>query len=97
MSVNLLQQFIWSDREGRVINADRDTNPWPNTQDLEPLYEINHAFYINSRDNYYALGDRVGTCPALYICNGLQRVDIDWQSDFELAQRLMISANALES
>lgn len=89
MSVNRLQQFIWSDRERRVINTDRTINPWPNTQDLDPLYEINHAFYINSRQNYHALRDRIGVHPALYVCEGLRKIDIDWEDDFEVARSLL--------
>jgi N-acylneuraminate cytidylyltransferase len=92
MSVNRIQQFIWSEREKRVINTDRAANPWPNTQDLDPLYEINHAFYINSRHNYLTLGDRIGRSPALYVCEGLRRIDIDWQDDFEIAKSIMASS-----
>jgi len=89
MSVNRLQQFIWNDREKRIINADRAVNPWPNTQDLEPLFEINHAFYINSRVNYFTLKDRIGLRPALYVCEGLKKIDIDWTEDFDMAQSLI--------
>lgn len=85
MSVNKLQQFIWSDSEKKVINVDRDINPWPNTQDLDPLYEINHAFYISSRNNYISLNDRIGKNPCLYICEGLEKIDIDWEEDFIVA------------
>lgn len=89
MSVNRLQQFIWDGQQKRVINTDRSINPWPNTQDLAPLFEINHAFYINSRKNYLTQGDRIGRNPALYICEGLRRIDIDWQDDFEIARNLI--------
>lgn len=89
MSVNRLQQFLWSDSERKVINADRSINPWPNTQDLQPLYEINHAFYINSRDNYFGLRDRIGLHPALYVCEGLRKIDIDWPDDFDMARCLL--------
>ena len=73
------------------MNADCALNPWPNTQDLEPLYEINHAFYLNSRRNYESLGDRIGVNPALYVCNGLCKIDIDWQDDFDLAKSILKS------
>lgn len=89
MSVNRIQQFLWDDREHKVVNADRSINPWPNTQDLQPLYEINHAFYINSRKNYLGLRDRIGRRPALYLCEGLRKVDIDWQDDFDMARSLL--------
>lgn len=88
MSVNRLQQFIWDDARKAIINCDRAVNPWPNTQDLEPLYEINHAFYISSRANYLTLRDRIGVNPALYPCEGLKRIDIDWEEDFQIARHL---------
>lgn len=89
MSVNKIQQFLWDDREKRVINTDRSVNPWPNTQELEPLYEINHAFYINSRGNYLTMRDRIGKAPALFVCEGEKKIDIDWQDDFDLARSLL--------
>lgn len=89
MSVNKVQQFLWDDQLKRVVNTDRSINPWPNTQDLQPVYEINHAFYINSRKNYLNLHDRIGVSPALFICEGMKKIDIDWQDDFNLAQALL--------
>ncbi|MBO1922994.1 cytidylyltransferase domain-containing protein [Thiomicrorhabdus sp. 6S3-12] len=88
MSVNKLQQFIWSDQEKRVINVDRSINPWPNTQDLEPLFEINHAFYISSRDNYLQFNDRIGQNPCLFETTSVKKIDIDWPDDFELAVKI---------
>lgn len=88
MSVNKIQQFIWDDSMKKVINANRDINPWPNTQNLEPLYEINHGFYISSKENYLELNDRIGVSPALFICEGIKKIDIDWEEDFKLAQQL---------
>lgn len=85
MSVNKIQQFIWDDNLKKFINCNREINPWPNTQDLQPLYEINHAFYISSRSNYIKLNDRIGTNPYLFICSGNQKIDIDWEDDFNLA------------
>ena len=88
MSVNKLQQFIWSDYDKKVINVNREKNPWPNTQDLDPLYEINHAFYISSKSSYKKLNDRIGVNPYLYICDGIKKIDIDWEEDFRLAQKV---------
>lgn len=88
MSVNKIQQFIWSSEQKKVINVNRDLNPWPNTQDLEPLFEINHAFYISTRDNYLKYQDRIGINPALYLSEGEKKIDIDWEEDFVFAQRV---------
>lgn len=91
MSVNKLQQFIWDDKSKGIINIDRKENPWPNTQDLAPLYEINHAFYISKKENYFLLEDRIGKNPDLFICEGIKKIDIDWEDDFMIAEAIVKS------
>ncbi|MGJ1193472.1 cytidylyltransferase domain-containing protein [Sphingobacterium siyangense] len=86
LSVNKIQQFLWDEETGEVVNHDRSTVKWPRTQDLKPLYEINHAFYINSRENYLALHDRIGARPYLFELNKLASFDIDWDDDFKVAE-----------
>lgn len=88
MSVTKIQQFIWDDERKKIINCDRSINPWPNTQDLVPVYEVNHSFYISSRNNYLKLRDRIGLNPSLHISEGLKKIDIDWEHDFMMAQNL---------
>jgi N-acylneuraminate cytidylyltransferase len=88
LSVTKIQQFLWSKRENRCINHDRTVVKWPRTQDLEPLYEINHAFYINSRQNYFAHHDRIGVSPFLFELDKIRSFDIDWEEDFEIAQSI---------
>ncbi len=89
MSVTEIRQFIWSNREKKIINADTNIDTkWVQTQDLEPLYEINHAFYINSRENYISMSDRIGINPYLYILKSSKTIDIDLEDDFELARRV---------
>jgi N-acylneuraminate cytidylyltransferase len=87
MSVTKLQQFIYDNRSKRIINNSGE-NRWPNTQELTPLYEINHAFYIYSKEMYKKVRDRVGMNPFLYELEGMKTMDIDWPSDFELASKL---------
>jgi N-acylneuraminate cytidylyltransferase len=89
MSVTEIRQFIWSDKEKRIINADKNIETkWVQTQDLEPLYEINNAFYINSRENYLKMSDRIGENPYLYILKSSKSIDIDLEDDFELGRRV---------
>ena len=78
LSVSKIQQFLWSKKENRCINFDRSLVKWPRTQDLSPLYEINHAFYINSRENYLKLHDRIGESPLLFELDRIHSFDIDW-------------------
>ncbi|MHA6768414.1 acylneuraminate cytidylyltransferase family protein [Sphingobium ummariense] len=89
MSVSRLKQFIWNDKLRTIVNCDRAVDPWPHTQDLEPLFEINSAFFISSKQNYQKYQDRIGPNPALYETEGLANVDIDWEEDFVLAQNLL--------
>jgi N-acylneuraminate cytidylyltransferase len=85
MSVTKVQQFIWSKEERKVINNTCSYSRWPQTQDLTPLYEINHAFYINSKVNYF---DRIGENPLCFELNKVESVDIDWPEDFTFAEEL---------
>ncbi len=96
MSVTLHKQFMWSDKKKRIINTDDKVNKWPNTQDLDPLYEINHAFYINSRENYIRTSDRIGNNPYLYELKNEKSIDIDWEEDFLYAQRIYPAIKGLK-
>lgn len=86
LSVTKIQQFLWSDKQNKCVNYDRSQVKWPRTQDLEPLYEINHAFYINSKENYLKYHDRIGMKPMMFELDKIHSFDIDWDDDFELAQ-----------
>lgn len=86
LSVSKIQQFLWSEKENKCVNHDRTKVLWPRTQDLEPLYEINHAFYINSKENFLKYHDRIGIKPFLYELDKIHSLDIDWGDDFALAE-----------
>jgi len=88
MSVTEIRNFLWSDKDKKIINAPKSDSIWIQTQDLEPLYEINHAFYINSRENYLSMSDRIGKNPYLYKLKGSKVIDIDYEEDFELAKKI---------
>ena len=89
MSVTEIKQFLWSDRSKKIVNSNSNIeSKWVQTQDLEPLYEINHAFYINSRENYLRMSDRIGVNPYLAILKGSKNIDIDYEEDFELARKI---------
>lgn len=88
MSVTKLQQFLWSAKTRKCVNCNRSIIKWPRTQDLEPLFEINHAFYINSRKNYLNMCDRIGNNPMLYELDKIHAMDIDWEEDFKMAEYL---------
>lgn len=86
VSVVELKNFLLNDA-GRLIN--NSTNlPWPRTQDLDPLYEINHVMFIAKREIYEKQGNRLGDKPILYKMDKIKSMDIDWPEDFDIAQIL---------
>ncbi|NDV96120.1 acylneuraminate cytidylyltransferase family protein [Dysgonomonas sp. 521] len=85
MSVTLLRKFLFY-KNGKAVNYDRIIELWPRTQTLEPIYEANSAFFINSINNYILYKDRIGKSPYFYELNELKSFDIDWEEDFKIAE-----------
>lgn len=86
VSVKELKNFLLN-KEGHLIN--NTTNlPWPRTQDLEALYEINHAIFIASREIYIKQKNRLGNNPFLFIMDEIHSKDIDWEDDFFIAEMM---------
>ena len=86
MSVTKVQQFLWSDKLNAPLNYDRSLKKWPRTQDIEPVYDINSAFFINSRENYLRYHDRIGEKPYLAEIDKIHAMDIDWEEDFKMTE-----------
>lgn len=84
MGVTELRNFLLN-KEGKLIN--NTTNiPWPRTQDLEPLYEINHTMFLAKREIYIKQKNRIGQNPLLYVMDEFHSKDIDWEEDFIIAE-----------
>ena len=75
VSVKELKNFLLN-QEGKLVNNTTDI-PWPRTQDLEPLYEINHAIFLAKRSVYTEQKNRIGQKPLLYIMDEIHSKDID--------------------
>lgn len=84
VSVLRLQNFLLN-KKIELINNNTGIR-WPRTQDLTPLYEINHAIFIASREIYLTTKNRLGNDPFLYEMSKINSVDIDWEEDFEIAE-----------
>ena len=84
VGVTELKNFLLN-REGKLIN--NTTNiPWPRTQDLEPLYEINHTMFLAKRAVYIEQKNRIGVNPMLHVMDEIHSFDIDWEDDFTIAE-----------
>jgi len=88
MSVKPFHNFLWSRNKRDIINRSRNTQRWPRTQDLEELFEITSAIFIAPRSVYHKSLDRIGANPFLFEQSERSAFDIDWEHDFELAEKI---------
>lgn len=86
VSVKEFKNFLLN-KAGKLVNNTTDL-PWPRTQDLESLFEINHAMFLAKREVYTELKNRIGEKPMLYVMDELHSKDIDWEDDFVIAEIL---------
>lgn len=86
VGVTELKNFLLN-KQGRLINNNTDI-PWPRTQDLEPLYEINHTMFLAKREVYTEQKNRIGKKPLLHVMDEIHSFDIDWEDDFTIAEML---------
>ena len=84
VGVNELKNFLL-DTNGKLIN-NTTSLPWPRTQDLTPLYEINHTMFLAKREVYIEQKNRIGQKPLLHVMDKLHSLDIDWPDDFIIAE-----------
>lgn len=86
MTAKKIHGFLWQD--GKPFNYDRSFEKWPRTQTIKPVYEVDSAAFIAPKSTYEELSDRIGSCPYIYESTELESFDIDWPSQFALAERL---------
>lgn len=84
VGVTELKNFLLN-KEGQVINNTTDI-PWPRTQDLEVLYEINHTIFLAKRNVYIEQKNRLGKKVLLHVMDEICSKDIDWEDDFRIAE-----------
>lgn len=86
MTVTRLHKFIWD--ECGPYNYDETVERWPRSQDIKPLFEVNHAAYIIPFKIMRETGDRVGKNPYLHPIDEAVAMDIDWEEQFLLLNDL---------
>lgn len=86
VGVTELKNFLL-DADGRLVNNTTPL-PWPRTQDLAPLYEINHTVFLAPRAVYVEQQNRLGRHPKLHVMDKISSMDIDWEEDFTIAENL---------
>jgi CMP-N-acetylneuraminic acid synthetase len=85
-SVTRLQTRLY-DKDGQAIN--HNPRELIQTQDLPPVYEENSCMYIFTRENLVRKHHRIGDAPLMFEIPRLEAVDIDEETDFQIADILM--------
>lgn len=84
VGVTELKNFLLN-KNAKLINNTTPL-PWPRTQDLETLYEINHTMFLAKREVYEIQKNRIGKFPLLHTMDKMHSFDIDWEEDFAIAE-----------
>jgi len=85
-SVTRLQTRLW-DQNTLPVNHDPDV--LLQTQDLPPIFEENSCIYLFTAENLKRRGNRIGENPMMYEIPVEEALDIDEESDFQIADLLM--------
>ncbi|NLS11052.1 3-deoxy-manno-octulosonate cytidylyltransferase [Nesterenkonia sp. MY13] len=83
-----LHAFLW-DAAAKPFNYDDSKEKWPRSQDIDPLFEINHAAYLMPFVRMREVGDRVGTNPRIFEMDQDVAMDIDWEHQFHLLEDIV--------
>lgn len=83
-----LQKYLLDPVSMQPINYDRNKDPWPPTQSLPLIYEVNSSIFIASREHYKKNHDRIGLNPLPWRTPLLAAFDIDYENDFVLAEAI---------
>jgi CMP-N-acetylneuraminic acid synthetase len=76
-----LLSFLWKD--GKPMNF--DPSHFPRTQDLPLILEEGSNCYGFMKDTFLINSRRVGINPYVHILDKIEAIDIDYPSDFEIA------------
>lgn len=87
MGVTKIQDFFW--RHGDCISHDRSRVKWPQTQDIDPFYEVNSTIFMIESELMRSKSDRIGDRPFLFETTKQESFDVDWEDDFEMMDLLV--------
>ncbi|WP_162301577.1 3-deoxy-manno-octulosonate cytidylyltransferase [Nesterenkonia muleiensis] len=82
--------FLW-DANATPFNYDSTAERWPRSQDIDPLFEINHAAYLMPFARMREVGDRVGINPRIFEMDQDVAMDIDWEHQFLLLEDIVLA------
>jgi CMP-N-acetylneuraminic acid synthetase len=86
VSVTLLHKFLWN-AQG-PLNYDNTVEKWPRSQDLDPVFEINHGIYMLPFSLMREVDDRIGRKPFFYATDEEASLDIDREDQFLMIEQI---------
>lgn len=92
VSATKIQKFLW--RDGKPFNYDNTKEKWPRSQDIAPVWEINHAIYIMRFALMRTIGDRISPRSYFFPTDEGVSMDIDWEDQFHLMNEIAQSRQA---
>jgi len=87
-SVTNIQNFFFRPSLNGPLPVNFDTRCIPKTQDLEPMIQLNHAFYVFSKESFERTGHRIGFKPYFYPLGFPENWDIDTEEDWDWTTKL---------
>jgi CMP-N-acetylneuraminic acid synthetase len=92
-SVTRVQTRLWTE-DLRPIN--HDPSSLIRTQDLPPVFEENSCIYIFEREAFLKHKLRIGERPSLFEIDPLEALDIDEESDLQIAECLLKGGHGVQ-
>ncbi len=89
VSCNRIQTRFWRREKYGMCPVNHNPLVLQQTQDLDVFYEENSLFYIFNSDDFLKLGNRVGKNPYFFETSFPENIDIDWETDWELANCIL--------
>ena len=78
-----------------LLEFNRNLEKWPNTQTIEPLWEVNSGVFLTKKNIYQTNNDRIGDKPYLFELSDDIAFDIDWLPDYKIAEALYFSMHGM--
>ena len=88
VSCNALQTRLWRREEYGMCPINHNPVSLQQTQDLPKYYEENSLFYIFSSETMLYGGNRIGRNPYFFETSFPENLDIDWEADWDLANKV---------
>lgn len=85
LTVDRIQAQSFTEQNGMLVPINFDWRYVTNTQDLNPIYYLNHAFYVFSKATFKT-HNRIGVNPLLWELGFPSNIDINTEEDLTIAK-----------